>query len=81
MFSVDLSIKFALAAIIGGLGTALGPFLGSALVTTVDLREIEDVVDQRQEVPGSTTWLEQAAREREIKQREREAAERARGAK
>jgi len=36
VFSVDLSIKFALAAIIGGLGTALGPFLGAALVTTVE---------------------------------------------
>ena len=28
VFSVDLSVRFALAAIIGGLGTALGPFLG-----------------------------------------------------
>ncbi|HEX2481733.1 MAG TPA: branched-chain amino acid ABC transporter permease, partial [Methylomirabilota bacterium] len=28
--------RFALAAIIGGLGTALGPFLGAALVTTVE---------------------------------------------
>lgn len=36
VFSIDLSVKFALAAIIGGLGTALGPFLGSALVTTVE---------------------------------------------
>ena len=36
VFSVDLSVRFALAAIIGGLGTALGPFLGSALVTTVE---------------------------------------------
>jgi len=36
VFSIDLSIRFALAAIIGGLGTALGPFLGSALVTTVE---------------------------------------------
>jgi branched-chain amino acid transport system permease protein len=36
VFSVDLSIRFALAAIIGGLGTALGPFLGSMLVTTVE---------------------------------------------
>ncbi len=34
VFSVDVSIRFALAAIIGGLGTALGPFLGAALVTT-----------------------------------------------
>lgn len=36
VFSVDLSIRFALAAIIGGLGTALGPFLGSALVTALE---------------------------------------------
>src|SRR5204862_221210 len=36
VFSVDVSIRFALAAIIGGLGTALGPFLGSVLVTTVE---------------------------------------------
>jgi len=36
VFSVDLSIKFALGAIIGGLGTPLGPFLGAALVTTVE---------------------------------------------
>jgi branched-chain amino acid transport system permease protein len=36
VFSVDLSVRFALAAIIGGVGTALGPFLGAALVTTVE---------------------------------------------
>ena len=36
VFSVDLSVRFALSAIIGGLGTALGPFLGSVLVTTVE---------------------------------------------
>jgi branched-chain amino acid transport system permease protein len=36
VFSVDLSVRFALAAIVGGLGTALGPFLGAALVTTVE---------------------------------------------
>jgi branched-chain amino acid transport system permease protein len=36
VFSVDLSVRFALAAIIGGLGTALGPFLGSALVTALE---------------------------------------------
>ena len=36
VFSVDISVRFALAAIIGGLGTALGPFLGSVLVTTVE---------------------------------------------
>jgi branched-chain amino acid transport system permease protein len=36
VFSVDLSVRFALAAIIGGVGTAVGPFLGAALVTTVE---------------------------------------------
>jgi branched-chain amino acid transport system permease protein len=36
VFSVDISIRFSLAAIIGGLGTALGPFLGAVLVTTVE---------------------------------------------
>jgi branched-chain amino acid transport system permease protein len=36
VFSVDLSVKFALGAIIGGIGTALGPFLGAALITTVE---------------------------------------------
>jgi branched-chain amino acid transport system permease protein len=36
VFSVDLSVRFSLAAIIGGLGTALGPFVGAVLVTTVE---------------------------------------------
>jgi branched-chain amino acid transport system permease protein len=36
VFSIDLSIRFALAAIIGGLGTALGPFLGSILITSLE---------------------------------------------
>jgi branched-chain amino acid transport system permease protein len=36
VFSVDLSVRFALAAVVGGLGTALGPFLGAALVTTLE---------------------------------------------
>jgi branched-chain amino acid transport system permease protein len=36
VFSVDLSVRFALAAVIGGVGTALGPFLGAALITTVE---------------------------------------------
>jgi branched-chain amino acid transport system permease protein len=36
VFSVDLSVRFALAAIIGGLGVALGPFLGAALITMVE---------------------------------------------
>ena len=36
VFSVDLSVRFALNAIIGGLGTALGPFLGSLLITSLE---------------------------------------------
>ena len=36
VFSVDLSVRFALATILGGLGTALGPFLGAALITTLE---------------------------------------------
>ena len=36
VFSVDLSVRFALAAIIGGIGTALGPFLGSVLITALE---------------------------------------------
>ena len=36
VFSVDLSVRFALAAILGGLGTALGPFLGPALIITLE---------------------------------------------
>ncbi len=36
VFSVELSILFALNAIIGGLGTALGPFYGSILITSLD---------------------------------------------
>jgi branched-chain amino acid transport system permease protein len=36
VFSVDLSVRFALNTIIGGTGTALGPFLGSILITTVE---------------------------------------------
>ncbi|MBI4587934.1 MAG: branched-chain amino acid ABC transporter permease [Candidatus Rokubacteria bacterium] len=36
VFSVDLSVRFALGAIIGGTGTALGPFLGSFLITTLE---------------------------------------------
>jgi len=36
VFSIDLSVRFSLAAVIGGLGTALGPFLGAVLVTTVE---------------------------------------------
>jgi branched-chain amino acid transport system permease protein len=36
VFSVDLSVRFALASIIGGIGTPLGPFLGSLLITTLE---------------------------------------------
>src|SRR4029434_2707789 len=36
VFSVDLSVRFALNAIIGGMGTALGPFLGSTLITSLE---------------------------------------------
>ena len=36
VFSVDLSVRFSLAAVIGGIGTALGPFLGAVLVTALE---------------------------------------------
>jgi len=36
VFSIDLSILFALNTIIGGVGTALGPFLGSILITSLE---------------------------------------------
>jgi branched-chain amino acid transport system permease protein len=36
VFSVDLSVRFALGAIIGGIATALGPFLGAALITMLE---------------------------------------------
>lgn len=36
LFSVDLSVRFALAAVLGGLGTAFGPFLGAALITVLE---------------------------------------------
>ncbi len=36
VFSIELSILFALNAIIGGVGTALGPFYGSILITSLD---------------------------------------------
>ena len=36
VFSVDLSVRFSLNAIIGGLGTAMGPFVGSLLITTLE---------------------------------------------
>ena len=36
VFSVDLSIRFALNSIIGGIGTAIGPFVGSLLITSLE---------------------------------------------
>jgi branched-chain amino acid transport system permease protein len=36
VFSVDLSVRFALNSIIGGLGTAIGPFVGSLLITSLE---------------------------------------------
>jgi branched-chain amino acid transport system permease protein len=36
VFSIDLSIRFALNSIIGGMGTALGPFVGSLLITSLE---------------------------------------------
>jgi branched-chain amino acid transport system permease protein len=36
VFSIDLSVRFALNTIIGGIGTALGPFLGSMLITSLE---------------------------------------------
>jgi branched-chain amino acid transport system permease protein len=36
VFSVDLSIRFALNTIIGGTGIALGPYLGSLLITSLE---------------------------------------------
>ncbi|HXU87308.1 MAG TPA: branched-chain amino acid ABC transporter permease [Methylomirabilota bacterium] len=36
VFSIDLSVRFALNTIIGGIGTALGPFLGSILITSLE---------------------------------------------
>jgi len=36
VFSVDLSVRFCLATILGGIGTPLGPFLGAALITLLE---------------------------------------------
>jgi branched-chain amino acid transport system permease protein len=36
VFSVDLSVRFALNSIIGGIGTAIGPFVGSLLITSLE---------------------------------------------
>lgn len=37
VLSLDLSVKFALIAIIGGMATALGPLLGSVLLTSLEM--------------------------------------------
>jgi branched-chain amino acid transport system permease protein len=37
VFSIDLSVKFALMCIIGGMGTALGPILGALLITALEM--------------------------------------------
>ena len=36
VFSVDISIRFALMAIIGGMATAIGPFFGALLITALE---------------------------------------------
>jgi branched-chain amino acid transport system permease protein len=36
VFSIDLSVRFSLAAVLGGLGTALGPYLGAVLITALE---------------------------------------------
>jgi branched-chain amino acid transport system permease protein len=36
VFSLDLSVRFALGAVLGGIGTPLGPFLGAALITVLE---------------------------------------------
>jgi branched-chain amino acid transport system permease protein len=36
VFSVDLSVRFCLATILGGIGTPLGPFLGATLIATLE---------------------------------------------
>jgi branched-chain amino acid transport system permease protein len=36
VFSVDLSVRFSLNTIIGGMGTAMGPFVGSVLITSLE---------------------------------------------
>jgi branched-chain amino acid transport system permease protein len=37
VFSIDLSVKFALMCIIGGMSTALGPILGAVLITALEM--------------------------------------------
>ena len=36
VFSIDLSVRFALNTIIGGTGTALGPWIGSIFITSLE---------------------------------------------
>jgi branched-chain amino acid transport system permease protein len=36
VFSIDLSVRFALNTIIGGTGVAIGPWLGSVLITSLE---------------------------------------------
>lgn len=36
VFSIDLSIRFALMTIIGGMGSAFGPFVGALLITSLE---------------------------------------------
>ena len=36
VFSVPLSVRFALNSIIGGIGTAIGPYLGSIFITSLE---------------------------------------------
>ena len=36
LFDVAISVRFALLAIIGGMGTAIGPIIGSAILTPLD---------------------------------------------
>jgi branched-chain amino acid transport system permease protein len=36
VFSIDLSVRFSLAAVLGGLGTALGPYLGAVVITALE---------------------------------------------
>jgi branched-chain amino acid transport system permease protein len=36
VFSIDLSVRFALNSIIGGMGTAFGPFVGSLFITSLE---------------------------------------------
>ena len=36
VFSIDLSVRFALNTIIGGTGTAIGPWIGSIFITSLE---------------------------------------------